>query len=456
VRLRDLPRTTSIRLASLFVALFGTASVVLFAFLYWWTAGHLTQGVDDWLDREAAGIALLSVPEIEQRLNARESRDPSGARPFALFDANGRRLAGNAWLPPPASPFERHFDVVVEHSGESLPYRVLTRQLPSGEVLLVSQNMEATYEFRERLVNALAWGGLLVLALGLAGAVIVGVGAIRRIDAITRAIRRIVGGNLAERLPVRGKGDDLDRLVQVVNGMLDDLERLMNEVKGTSDNIAHDLRTPLTRLLAGLERAHRRATSAEEYGAAITEAIEETGDILATFGAMLRLSEIEAGVRRAGFKPVDLAVVATDVMEFCEPLAEEKGIGLSSEMDRMGRSEIMGDPDLLFEAILNLVDNSIKFTPTGGKVTLRVVQNAGALDISVSDTGPGIPEAEREAVLRRFYRAEKSRHAPGSGLGLSFVAAVARLHGMQLLIDDASPGCRVTLRLDGRAAVAST
>jgi len=226
--------------------------------------------------------------------------------------------------------------------------------------------------------------------------------------------------------------------------MLDDIERLMHEVKGVTDEIAHDLRTPLTRLLAGLERARRRAGTAEEYGAAVEEAIAETRAILVTFGALLRIAEVEAGARRAGFTILDLNTLAADVTDFYEPLAERKGVSLSLQTHRTP-AKLPGDPSLLFEAMGNLVDNAIKFTPPGGRVALRILDGSERLAIEVIDNGPGIPEAERDAVLQRFHRAEKSRHTPGSGLGLSLVAAVARLHDLHLLIEDAEPGCRITL-----------
>jgi signal transduction histidine kinase len=254
---------------------------------------------------------------------------------------------------------------------------------------------------------------------------------------------------LAERLPTRGTAGDLDRLVDVVNGMLDDIERLMHEVKGASDGIAHDLRTPLTRLLAGLERAGRRAASVEEYATAIDEATVETKAVLSTFGAMLRISEVEDGARRTGFKTLDLAAIAADVTEFYEPLAEGKGVSFSLKDESGGSAKMAGDPSLLFEAIGNLVDNAIKFTPSGGRVTLRVFRENEKRGIIVTDTGRGIPAEECGAVLRRFYRAEWSRHTAGSGLGLSLVAAIARLHGLDLVIEDAKPGCRVTLRREG-------
>jgi signal transduction histidine kinase len=451
VRLSDLPRTTSFRLALLFLALFGAASLTLFGFLYWQTAGYLTGSVDEWLTREAASLVAASPSEIAERLNERAAHDPEGPRPFAMFDAAGNRVAGSlAALPTPSPPVDRPFEFTLRRGGETVPFRGLAHRLPSGDIVLVSQNVQEMHEFRELLVGAMAWGGLLVLVVGLAGAAVTGAGALRRIDAVTRAIERIVNGNLAERLPTRGKAGDLDRLVHVVNGMLDDIERLMHEVKGASDGIAHDLRTPLTRLLAGLERARRRAASADEYAAGVEEAIVETRGILSTFGAMLRISEVEDGARRAGFTRLDLATLAADVTEFYDPLAEAKSISLS--LEGAGPAEMAGDPSLLFEAIGNLVDNAIKFTPSGGRVAVSVFRENGNLGVSVADTGPGIPAEEREAVLRRFYRAEKSRHTPGSGLGLSLVAAVARLHGLDLLIEDAKPGCRVTLRRGGDAS----
>jgi signal transduction histidine kinase len=447
VPLRDLLRTTSFRLALLFLALFGAASLILFGFLYWQTAGYLTSGVDDWLVREVAGRAATGRAELMRVLGERPAHDPGGRRPFALFDRAGHWIAGGpATLPHPLPPMDRPVEIMLDRGDEVVPFRVLVHRLPSGEILLIGQDMSEIVEFRELLAGAMASGGVIVLFLGLAGAAVTGTGALRRIDAVTRAIERIVRGNLSERLPAGGgRAGDLDRLVQVVNGMLDDIERLMQEVKGVSDGIAHDLRTPLTRLLAGLERAQRRAASAGEYAAAVEAAIVETQGILATFSAMLRIAEVEDGARRAGFTRLDLAQVAADVTELYDPLAEAKGIALVLATAGPGPVEIPGDPSLLFEAIGNLVDNAIKFTPAGGRVTVRVFQENGRRGVAVADTGPGIPVAEREAVLRRFYRAEKSRHTPGSGLGLSLVAAVAKLHGLRLTLEDADPGCRVTL-----------
>jgi signal transduction histidine kinase len=215
------------------------------------------------------------------------------------------------------------------------------------------------------------------------------------------------------------------------------------------------LRTPLARLLAGLERALRRAGSTAEYEQAIEDAIEETMSILKTFNAMLRISEVEDGARRAGFAALDLAAIAGDVIEFYEPSAEEKGIAIHYVRDNADAFAMRGDPSLLFEALGNLLDNAIKFTPRNGCITVRLFNEPDMLGITISDTGPGIPATEREAVFRRFYRAESSRQMPGNGLGLSLVAAVARMHGMSLAIDNAGAGCRISLSIarTGRIAL---
>jgi signal transduction histidine kinase len=449
----DIPRTTGFRLAVLFLALFGTASLILFGLMYWQTTQYIEGGVDDWLRNEMASRSSVHSSERMRQLNTRATLDPDGRRPMALFDRDGHWLAGTtATLPTPLPPLDQPFDFTLPRDGTAAGFRGMLHRLGSGELIMVSQDMRQLVGFRDLLLDSMASGALVILLLGLTGAVIVGAGALGRIDGVTGAIERIVNGNLSERLPSGGRGGDINRLVQVVNRMLDEIQRLMEEVKGVTEDIAHDLRTPLTRLVAGLERAHRRSETAAEYAAAVEEAIGETKNVLATFAALLRIAEVEAGARRAGFASLDLGTVAADVAELYEPVAEAKNIAFWQTTDRDNdRIELAGDASLLFEAISNLVENAIKFTPAGGRVMLRTFQAAGRLGVEVSDTGPGIPETERDAVLRRFHRADKCRNTPGSGLGLSLVAAVAKLHGLHLAIDDAQPGCRVTLWRDGAA-----
>jgi len=448
VRLTDLPGTTSFRLALLFLLLFGTASLLLFGFLYHETNGYLMRMADDWLQREQVGFAQMDEAAFFDRLRAHVIADSAAERPFSLFDASGHRIAGNLLGVSPnlvvSAPLDRPFDFAVVTNGQTLDYRGMIHRGPLGNLLLIAQSASGADRFDAVLIHALLVGGAVTGLLGLFGAAIAGADAVRRIDAVTDATQRIVAGDLSQRLPVHGRTGDLDRLVHVINGMLDEIERLIQEVKGVCDSIAHDLRTPLTRLLAGLERARRRARSTEDFATAIEDASVETRAVLRTFSAMLRISEVESGARRAGFKSVDLAQVVTDVVEFYEPLADEKGISLVWQPDGM-TATLPGDPSLLFEAVGNLIDNAIKFTPSGGHIEVRILSDPRCIGVEVSDTGPGIPSEERNAVSRRFYRLEQSRNAPGTGLGLALVSAVARLHGMDLVITDANPGCRITL-----------
>jgi signal transduction histidine kinase len=464
VRLADLHRTTSFRLALLFLLLFGASTIALFGFLYWQTNNYFARRVEDWLTGEQASFIPMDRASVLARLAAHVIADRGLERPFTLFDSAGHVLAGSP-LNLPATvwaslPRDRLFSFSMEQGdGFSMEqgdgftigqgdgrvtFLGLAHPMASGELLLIAQDMTPEHEFDEVLVRSFVWGCLATAILGLAGAAISGADAARRIDAVTRAIQRIISGDFSRRLPARGRTGDFDRLVHVVNDMLAEIERLMQEVKGICDNIAHDLRTPMTRLLAGLERTRRRANSADDYAAAVDEAILETKSVLATFAAMLRVSEVENGARRAGFEEVDLSEVVADAVELYEPMAEEKGVSLrlASEVRTVA---MRGDRSLLFEVTGNLVDNALKFTPPGGLITARSFANAGMIGIEVTDTGPGIPQDEREAVLRRFYRTEASRHTPGSGLGLALVAAVARLHGMTLTITDAMPGCRITV-----------
>jgi signal transduction histidine kinase len=444
VRLAELPRTTSFRLAMLFLLLFGTAALLLCGFLYWQTKDFLSEREDETLVTEQAAFDGMDASDLRELLAAHVVMDPHLQRLLTLFGPAGERVAGSPVGPPVlAQPSDQPFTFTQRRNGRPVYFRGLIRHLPDRHYLLVAHDMTSIRAFGNLVLESGLWGGLATVLLGLTGATIAGADAIRRIEGVTRAIQRIVRGDLSGRLPTRGDSGDLDRLAQEINFMLAEIERLMLEVKGVCDNVAHDLRTPLTRLLAGLERARRSAGSAEDYAAAVDEGIEEIRGLLKTFAAVLRIAEVESGARRAGFAYLDLSEIGADVVEFYAPIAEQKGVALSQAGD--AAVVMRGDPSLLFEAIGNLVDNALKFTPPGGRVELRTFANDGRRGIEVSDSGPGIPADQREAVLRRFYRTEQSRHTPGSGLGLALVAGVAGLHDMAIAITDANPGCRVAL-----------
>ncbi|MDF3839695.1 ATP-binding protein [Cupriavidus basilensis] len=446
MRLPDFYRTTSFRLATLFLAMFGVVAAVLFSYLYVEITGFETERIDDWLMRERASIARVAPDDLAARFENQNRYDPRHQRPFGLFDADGRHVAGGYPGNRPAIPFfDKPFSVRLEGLPGDPPGRCIAARLQDGRVALQCQETHELDHFDEELLHVLITAAALTLVLGLIGAWLVGAGSVRRLDAVTASIREIVGGNLSQRLPLHAKGDDIDRLVRVVNGMLDEIERLMHEVKGVCDAIAHDLRTPLTRLMAGLERAERRAKSDADYRRAIEDAIQEAGGILRAFNALLRISEVESGMRRDTFVKVDLASVVADVVEFYDPPAEEKGIALEQRHAAPGPYEMQGDPSLLFEALANLVENAIKFAPEHGHVSVALFRDANGFGVTIKDDGPGIAPGERQAVLRRFYRGEASRHTPGSGLGLSLVHAVAGMHGMSIRFNDVPAGCEVVL-----------
>lgn len=447
VRLSDIPRTISFRTGLMFLGLFLFSFLALFGYIYWQTTLYLRAEADAALHRQADNRSRLSSVDRLQEILVHSRQDTDQRTPHSLFDAEGNHLAGAVKSLPEAKAFDRPEDYNW-HKGEDRhrPIRFMLHRLDDGNILMVAQDAHDIHEFNELLVRAMISGGVLLLLVGLVGSIALGYFARRRLDALSHSISEIVKGDLSRRLPTRGNNDDVDRIAIVVNGMLDELERLMSEVKGVCDDIAHDLRTPLTRLMAGLERAQRRGVTADDYARTIDAALSEAGALLSTFRALLRISEIEDSARRSHFAPVDLNLVAADAAELFEPLAEERGISLGY-VPSPNTPMISGDAQLLFDATCNLLDNAIKFSPDQGQVLLTISDGPEGVSLRVCDNGPGIAEAEREAVLRRLYRAEASRHTPGNGLGLSMVAAVARLHDMSLRIGDAQPGCLVELLL---------
>lgn len=441
----ELFRTSGFRLALAFLLVFGAAASALFLFVDWQMQDFLDQRSDEWLRREMQSLQNLPTDAVVSRLSARSRDLTNTERPFSLFDRDGKLVAGIPLTYPEGSVVDAPFDFADHSTARKYHYRGLLHRRADGSSILVAQSLHEQREFRERLENATLFAALTTAILGLAGAIAVGFGAVRRLDAMSGAAAQIMKGDLKQRLPTGRAGGDIDRLAKVVNEMLDEIERLMQEVKGVCDNIAHDMRTPLTRLLGSLERARRRATSIDEYHGYIDEALDEIRGILKTFGALLRISEVEDGLRRSGFVDIDLKEIARDAVDFFEPAADECAVTLAYAASTEQPAIISGDPSLIFEAIANLIDNAIKFTPPGGSATVRVEGTERGVAVTVEDTGIGIRAEEADAVLRRFYKAEKSRHAPGNGLGLSLVSAIARLHGMRLEIMTPNIGTHVRL-----------
>lgn len=442
-------RTSTFRLALVYLALFAFSVVALLGFVYWTTAGFVAGQTDETIRAEVIGLAehyreagLIGLVEAVRE----RSRDQRQSL-YLLTDPGRRPLAGNldGWPPAPTDA-EGWIDFLAYRAGAREKPRhahALHLVLPGGFQLLVGRDIEARHELEDRLSESLIWVVGLTLGLGLVGGVVMSRNMMRRIEAINRTSRDIMAGDLGRRIALKGSDDELDRLAESLNAMLNEIERLMAGMRQVTDNIAHDLRSPLTRLRNRLEVTLMEAPSEEGYRRAIEATITEAETLLATFSALLGIAEAESGGPRERFETLDLGPLLGDVAELYRPAAEDKGLTLGCRADE--GLTVAGDRHLLSQALANLVDNAVKYTPAGGAVTLTAKRHDGAAEIVVADSGPGIPAADRVRVFDRFVRLEASRNSPGSGLGLSLVAAVARLHGADVRLEDGAPGLRVRL-----------
>jgi signal transduction histidine kinase len=320
---------------------------------------------------------------------------------------------------------------------------VLAVHLDSGNTLLIGHDVQQLIEFGEIMRRAFFWGGSLTILLGLMFGLALSFRPLRRVEQIRQVCELIARGSIRHRLPISKHRDELDMLAAVVNRMLDEIERLMSEVKSVGDHIAHDLRTPLTRLRAVLYRMQQQLGDAPVQRAMADQLVVEVDSLLLRFRALLRISEIENKQRREGFKLIQLSEILEQAFNFIEPLAEDKTIHLSMVAEHV--DSIYGDGELLFEAIVNLLDNAVKFTPAGGRIEVKLSCGVGGARVDIIDSGSGIKESEKMAVLNRFYRGENELQTSGFGLGLSIVMAIIRLHDFGFELGDANPGTRATI-----------
>jgi signal transduction histidine kinase len=438
--------------------LLAVSVAILLGFIYWSTAGYMDRQLDATIAAETQGLAeqyrRRGLRGLTSLIKERVARDPTGAGVYLLVDKNLDPLVGNLDRWPGGFPDadgwvhfrlrERGPDHTEEHAARAQVFRL------QGDLrLLVGRDVRDLEAIRGLILDALTWGLALTAGLALVGGWLMTGRVVRRIEAINQTSRDIMEGDLSRRIPSGGSGDDFDQLADGLNRMLARIETLMAGVRQVSDNIAHDLRTPLTRLRTKLEvlRVELESALGEGHpaGAAVEETIADADVMLTTFNALLRIARIESGSQRAGFAEVDLAPLAQDVAELYEPVAADKDQTLTVEVPPSAL--VVGDRDLLFQALGNLVDNAVKYTPQGGQVTLRIRPLPDTIAVEVGDSGPGIPPELREEVFRRFFRADHSRSTPGSGLGLSLVQAVIQLHGASIELADNRPGLRVTVRL---------
>jgi signal transduction histidine kinase len=444
LKLSDHWRSATTRLIGIYGAFFVLWGAVLVGVVYWETNRYLSRVVDAIVEQRALYLRSVDRAHLPEAMESTGALDLRGVMSLGLFAADGRYIDGNIARLPADLPVDGEIRALPEGLErrariEREPARGLAMRLATGEVLVVARDTSVIDEVGTIIRHALLWGLSLTVIPGLLGGFLLSRGPLKRVREIESAIAPIARGDLGRRLPVPPRGDEVDLLAAIVNRMLGEIERLIGEVKGVCDSIAHDLRTPLTRLRAQLHRL-QQGGGGEEPGPTLERCIVDIDALLDRFRALLRISELEDLRRRSGFGDVDLGAILREVHELYAPLAEDGGIRF--DLDASAAGVVHGDPHLLFEAFSNLVANAIKFTPGGGRVVLRASSRSEGIRVELDDSGPGIPSIEREAVLQRFYRGECGRDpgVEGHALGLSIVSAIVRLHGFRLRFEYNSGG----------------
>lgn len=438
-------RSNTFQWALAVAGVFAVFVIVLFGFIYWQTDQYLIARSDRMIASQLNVIAGLPNERRLDWINEHLEQDSRGVQYAGLFGADGRKIAGNLErFPPELAMNDSVRSVSVERTlaagRETHVIRAIARHMPNGDALVIGREVDETREISHVVAQALALGLLPALCLCLLAGAWLSMRAQKRVEEVNQRVQRIIAGDLRERLPHRDVDEPFSKLTVIVNGMLDEMETMIHALAGVGNDIAHDLRTPLTRARLALERGRTNATTLQQLETVVDKAIANIDQSLAIITALLRLAEIENSRRSAAFGTVSLHEMLQEVCDIYEPIAENKSIELRVEA-RL-RLSVLGDRDLLFEAVANLVDNAIKFTPEGGRVDIELTRGDNETIVRVSDTGGGISEQEREAVLRRFYRSDKIRSTPGVGLGLNLVAAIVKLHGFRLAIHP-GPGGRM-------------
>jgi signal transduction histidine kinase len=463
-------RTTAFRLTLVYLFLFALFAASLLGYFAWNTRRLITEQITTTVNAEVSEISGIYARHgllgLSRAIGNRSLRP--GANLYLVTLPNGQAIAGNVGsLAPGVMGMQgwtetayRRFD-----DNDNTDHRALVRvtEMTNGFRLLIGRDLEERRRLFGIVAKAAQWSILVVVVLGIGGGIFVARRVLQRIDAMTGTAQRIMAGDLTGRLPVGRSGDELDRLASNLNAMLERIEALMMGLKEVSDNIAHDLKTPLTRLRNRAEEALAKSASEGEYRAALERTIEESDALIRTFNALLMIARAESGQARGNMDDFDAADVASGIHELYEPLAEEDGMTLRL---KTASAPLHGNRELISQALANLVENAIKYgkpvvrpiDPEAVAATKEILIEArregDAMLLSVTDHGPGIPEADRKHAVERFVRLEASRTLPGSGLGLSLASAVATLHGGELRLGDAHPGLVATLVIPARAGAA--
>ncbi len=450
MKIHRVMRTISFRLAALYASLFLFSMLILFGIVYVISTSALRDYYQLSLESEANGKSTYpSLDALAAEIDRRISIDGPRRFMYSLHDHTGAPIAGDLhdlelftglreinvsqrWTPDATTETKRLF-------------LALGTVLPTGGHLIVAQNTDQLDALKNRVALAFLWSGGLAIAIALAGGIILSRGFLRRVEQINLTTRRIMAGDLSGRILIRGTGDELDELGENLNEMLNRLQKLMEGLKQVSNDIAHDLKTPLTRLIQRLESAQVEASSAAEYKEYVSLALQDAATAMSIFSALLRISQIESSTRLSSFRALDLSELLSSLCMTYSAVAEDAHKALTADIT--DHIIVRGDRELLTQLFVNLIENALHHTQRGAKI--KVTLNLAAQDdatVEIADNGPGIPAPERVNVFKRFYRLESSRTTPGNGLGLSLAAAIAELHGANIVLDDNAPGLKVVMR----------
>lgn len=447
MQLSEFTRSPALRWTLLAAGIFAALIIAILGSIYLNTKYDLTTRSDRMIASQMSVMASLSPERTLEAIDEHLKEDPGRIWVGGLFDSGGRRIAGNL----ESLPSDIKTDNVArsatvhrtdENGSEKQAVRLIARRLLSRDVLAIGRSIDEVGEMGHIVGRALALGLAPTVLLCVAVGLVLSARARRRIVEVNERVQRIIAGNLRERLPHPKSDDPFSKLAMIVNGMLDEMETLIHSLAGVGNDIAHDLRTPLTCARLTLERGRTGATTLEQMQMVADKTIEALDQAVSIVTAILRLAEIERSQRLAGFGKVALAVLIREVADMYQPIAEDKGVALLVHAPH--EVDVHGDRDLLIEAVANLVDNAVKFTPAAGHVEIGLIPGREESIVRVRDTGGGISERERDAVLKRFYRSDKAGGTSGLGLGLNLVAAIIRLHGFRLTIFPGS-GCVIEI-----------
>ncbi len=439
-------RTSSFRLTMLYAAMFGASGLMVLAIVAWLVGSFMADQLDATVANELAEVQAdaggQDIPALKRVIDGLTVNSPGIY--YLLQAPGGRVLAGNmsAIKPRPGlRSLQWTHQAPERRSIGGIRGRGIV--LSDGAFLFVGISDYHLGEVREVILRTSLLGLGATVVLAVAGGLVMSYGVLRRVETVSRTSRAIMAGDLDRRMTLRGTDDEFDHLSSSLNAMLDRIQDLMLGLRQVSSDIAHDLRTPLTRLRQRLELARRRETTVEGLHAAVDAAISNVDGILETFGALLRIAQIESGTRRSAFQPVALSVLLDELIEAYQPVAEERAQQLQARI--AADLWVVGDRELLTQLFANLIDNAVVHAPPDAALSVEATSSAQAVRVVIADTGPGIPAAHRQTVLQRFYRLDRSRTTPGSGLGLSLVSAVAGLHDATLELQDNAPGLRCIL-----------